>query len=137
MQNVTASRDGSALASIPVISVEPASGLATLDEYDSAIAALDAALRDAEAARRRLDRARREMDILEARHIVNGVTGRNDAERKARLLLALLDDDEYRDADERAREATEDQRVGERRVTVAKERCRLMRAALAVTVTAD
>jgi hypothetical protein len=115
-----------------VIPTEPRPGIADLDEYDSAIAALDLALRDADAARRDLEAARRELELIEARHVAAGIDGRNEAERKARLLLALLDDPAYRNADDRARDACEAQRDAERRVRVLMERCRLLRAAVAL-----
>ena len=118
--------------SIPVIPVEPLPGLALLDEYDNVIAALDLALRDADAARRTLDHARRRMDVAEARIIAAGVEGKNEAERKARLLLALLEDRPHRDADQQAQDAAEEQRQAERQVRVVTERCRLLRASLAL-----
>ena len=118
--------------SIPVIPVEPTPGLSLLDEYDSAIAALDLALRDADAARRTLDQARRQMEVAEARIIAAGVEGKNESERKARLLLALLEDRVYRDADQQAQDAAEEQRQAERQVRILTERCRLLRASLAL-----
>ena len=115
-----------------VPSIERPDPRAELDAYDDMIAALDHAYRDADAARREIDAARRDMDIAEARIIVAGVEGKNEAERKARLLLALLDDAAYRDADQRAQDAAEALRHAERQVRILTERCRLLRAALAL-----
>ena len=106
-----------------------------LDVYDDTIDALDAAYRDADAARRELDAARRSMDVAEARIVVAGIEGKNEAERRARLLLALLDDAAYRHADWRAQEAAEGQRNAERQVRIVTERCRLLRASLALAAT--
>ena len=105
---------------------------ADLDVYGDTIAALDRAYRDADAARRQLDAARQEMDIAEARRLLAGVEGKNEAERKAHLLLALLDDADYRDADQRVQDATDALRHAERQVRILTERCRLLRAALAL-----
>lgn len=104
-----------------------------LNAYDDAISALDQAQREVDLARRDLDRARRAMEAREASLIVAGLPGKNEAERKAYLLLALLDDGEYRDADCRAQEAAEAMRDAERQVRVLTERCRLLRAALALS----
>lgn len=115
---------------------EPTIGIADLDLYDDTIAALDLALRDADLARRTLDAARRTMDTIEARHTVAGLPGKNEAERKAYLLLALLDDIAYRDADGLARDAADQQRASERQVRVLTERCRLLRASLGLRASA-
>ena len=108
-----------------------------LDVYEDTIAALELAYRDADAARRELDAARRDMEVAEARRIIQGVEGKNEAERKASLLLALLQDGRYRDADERAQAAAEELRQAERSVRVLTERCRLLRAALALQAGAE
>ena len=113
--------------------IEHAGPHADLILYNDTITALELAYRDADAARRELERARRDMDVAEARLLVAGVDGKNEAERKAHLLLALLQDSAYRDADERAQEAGEDLHQAERQVRVLMERCRLQRAALALT----
>ena len=113
-------------------SIERSDPRAELDLYDDMIAALDCAYRDADAARRELDAARRDMDVAEARRLLAGVDGKNEAERKAYLLLALLDDAAYRDADQRAQDAAEVLRHAERQVRILTERCRLLRAALAL-----
>lgn len=107
---------------------EPTIGLADLDLYDDTIAALDLVLRDA-------DLARRTLDTIEARHAVAGLPGKNEGERTVFLLLALLDDPQYRDADDLARDAADQQRASQREVRVFTERCRLLRAALGVHAT--
>ena len=96
------------------------------------ISALDTSLVSADTARRDLDRAGREMDVAEARLTAADIEGKNEAERQARRLLALLDHGDYRDADQRAQDAAEGLRQAERQVRVLTERCRLLRAALAL-----
>ena len=73
------------------------------------------------------------MNIAEARRLLAGVEGKNEAERKAHLWPALLDDADYGDADQRAQDAAEALRHAERQVRILTERCRLLRAALALT----
>ena len=101
-------------------------------DYDRCIDQLDQALVAACGAREELDTAKQDMAIAEARRIIAGVEGRNETERKATLLLALLQDGHYRDAEERARAAAEDLRQAERLVQVHRERCRWYRTALAL-----
>ena len=69
---------------------------AELDDWDSAIAALDAALADAAAARRDLADADREADLLEARALLS-ITGSNESMRKAALAVALIESITYQD----------------------------------------
>lgn len=103
-----------------------------LSVYDDTILALDRALADADAARRRLDAARRTMDHREASLIAAGLPGKNEAERKAHLILACLNDDAFRAADFDAQDAAEELRHAECDVKVLTERTRLLRAALAL-----
>ena len=120
------------ITNLPTQPVEHTPVLVTLIDYDRAVDALDRALAAAAAARRQLDQAKQEMDIAEARRIIAGVDGKNETERKAVLLLALLQDGHYRDAEQRACEAAEDLRQAERLVQVQRERCRWYRTALAL-----
>ena len=64
-------------------SIERSDPRAELDLYDDMIAALDCAYRDADAARRELDAARRDMDVAEARRLLAGGDGKNEAYGKA------------------------------------------------------
>lgn len=117
----------------PTIPTETDPRGAMLDDYDSAIGALELALRDADAARRERESAQRAMDVAEARTTAAGLEGKNELERKAFLLLALLDNRDYRAAEEQARDAADAQRDAERTVRILQERCRLLRAALGLT----
>jgi hypothetical protein len=119
------------ITSIPTI--ERADIASDLDSWDDTIAALDLALRDADMARRDLEIARREMELIEARRVVAGVEGRNEGERKAHLILALVADPDYRLAELHARDAADDQRNAERQVRVLMETCRLLRASIELT----
>lgn len=74
----------------------------------------------------------KKMECIEARLTLAGLPGKNEAERKAALLLALLDDAAYRNADALATDAADQQRAAERDVRVLTERCRLLRASLAL-----
>lgn len=111
------------------------SALADLDAWDSAIADLDAALGDATTERR----------VIEFQTAVNlpereaelflSAGGANAEERKARLVLAKSTDDRYQDGHSDLLQARCALLDAERRATMAKERCRLLRAALALAVT--
>jgi ParB-like chromosome segregation protein Spo0J len=114
---------------LPVVAALADRTGALLDEWDTAIAELDAALRDAADARRALSDAEDAIAMLEAEAALT-VEGRNDTERKARLLLTLCDHPDYR-AHAVQRDTAHDRvREAERRVVVTKERCRLLRAAV-------
>ena len=104
---------------------------AELDAWDACIAELDRALRDAAEARLDLDALAVTLDRLEAGHALS-IEGGNAESRKARLTLAMADDGRY----ERARLAQQDARRclldAERRAELARQRCRLLRAALSI-----
>ena len=106
---------------------------ALLDELDSLIAELDAALGDHNAGRTVVADAELELSIIEA-SLTLTTEGRNEAERKARLVLALREDGGYQALAAAAREARATIHQAERRLTVVKERCRLVRAALAAAL---
>ena len=104
---------------------------ADLDTWDDAIAMLNDALVDAAAARLRLDQLHRQMESIEA-SIALTIEGKNESERRARLVIALTDDHHHIETVtgidvQRARLLD-----AERRMQVAKERCRLLRASLAL-----
>lgn len=111
--------------------VQPVCGVADLDRWEATIDQLDAALRDTATARATLDRLAVQMDRAEARHLL-AVEGRNEAERKARLTLTLADDPAYERLREEREEARDHLALADRAVQVLRERCRLLRAALAI-----
>ncbi len=104
---------------------------AELDDWGSAIAALDAALTDAASARRDLADAEREADLLEARALLS-ITGSNESMRKAALAVALSESIPYQDITAEVRGLRERLADAERRAAILRERCRLHRAAVAV-----
>ena len=107
-----------------------------LQAWSDTIAALDGALREAAAARLRIESLHRQLECIEASTLL-GIEGANAETRKARLTLALADDTRHRvtvgaiDA-ERVRLVD-----AERRITTAKERCRLLRASCALRADGD
>ena len=106
---------------------------AELDDWDSAITALDAALADAASARRELADAEREADLLEARALLS-ISGANAETRKAALAVQLAESPAYQCLLSEARAARERLADAERCVVILKERCRLHRSAVAVAL---
>lgn len=104
---------------------------ADLAAYDAAITALDAAYADAARARADAEAAALSMERIEASHVL-AIDGGNAETRRARLTLALADDGRHRDAHRRHQEARGRLADAERRLQVGRERCRLLRAALAL-----
>ena len=102
-----------------------------LDKLDAFIDELDAAHADASAARLVVSDAEAEMAIIEA-SLTLDIEGKNETERKARLVLALRDDGGYQELARTARHARATLLDAERRVAVVKQRIGLMRAALAL-----
>ena len=102
-----------------------------LDAWTEQIAALDAALTDAATARVTIDAETVTLERLEA-GIMLGIEGGNAETRKARLTLALADDARHEAARLRLCAARVRLVDAERQVQVARERCRLLRAALAL-----
>jgi hypothetical protein len=98
-----------------------------LDEWHRAIDELDIALADAGAARAAIDAATLKLERIEAREMLT-IEGGNAETRKARLTLALADHPEYQQQVEALRMARERQFDADRRATVQRERCRLLRA---------
>ena len=105
---------------------------AELDAWDECIAELDCALRDAAAARLDLDSLALQLERLEASHALD-LEGKNAEERKARLVLVLADDPRHQRAKLAYHNARRCLLDAERRATLAKERCRLLRAALSLS----
>ena len=102
-----------------------------LVEYAAQIDALDQALADESAQRSIIEIATQSMAYEETRHTLL-VEGKNEAERKAHLHLALEQDDIYLRRREEAASAKVLLRYAERRAQVAREACRFYRAALAL-----
>ena len=110
--------------------------LEDLDQWDDAIAQLDIAIVDAARARDRLADTAEAMAVAEAQ-ISLTIEGKNEVERKARLVLALDASEGYR--------ALVEQRSGdrlaladaERRIEVTRQRCRLLREAVRLGVCTD
>ena len=105
--------------------------LADLDAYDTAISELDTALTDAARERGVIQEMGTEMALIEA-HVSLSVEGKNEAERKARLTVHLARDKRYQDELGAARMWRTMKAESEHRAAVARERCRLIRAALAL-----
>ena len=112
--------------------IEAADRRADLDAWEDCIAAMDAALRDVAGARREIDELSTLLEQIEASKVLT-VEGRNAEERKARLTLELADDARYCGVLADLRAARERLADADRRVLVSRERCRLLRAALAVS----
>ena len=102
---------------------------ALLDELDTLIAELDAALAEQNTARLVVADAEMEMSLREASATLT-IDGRNEAERKARLTLALRSDPAYQQLAQTARHARAGLLDAERRLTVIRQRIALVRAAL-------
>lgn len=102
---------------------------AELEAWQTAIADLDTALADLTGARAEIEALSGMLDRLEASKVLT-VEGPNAEARKARLTLELADDVRYQAALADLRRARERLADADRRVAVAKERCRLLRAAL-------
>ena len=104
--------------------------LGELDCWDSSILDLNLAIADAAVARDRLAEATRQMDIEEARETL-GATGPNAEARRAAVLLTLHERvPAYQSLVKQAREQRLKLADAERRVTISKERCRLLREAV-------
>ena len=104
---------------------------ALLEEWAAEIAALDAALTDVAAARADIDTETTTLERVEASAVLS-IEGGNAETRKARLTLLLADDARYQAHDQALRTARLRLLDAERRVSVSKERCRRVRASLAL-----
>lgn len=102
-----------------------------LGAWQYAIDSLDVALSDLGAARSAIDQEQQLLDRIEASHVL-GIEGGNAESRKARLTLELADDERYQSHHAALKAARERLSDADRRVAISKERCRLMRATLAL-----
>ena len=114
-------------SSIPTI--EPADVRGDLDAWDDTIIALDCAMREAAAARRDIEEQTAILERIEASKVLE-IAAPNEAARRARLTLELADDARYRVHLDTVRVARSHLADAEARIAVARERCRLYRAAL-------
>jgi hypothetical protein len=105
---------------------------AELQAWEAAIIDLDRALVDTTAARAQIEAESAFLDRIEAGKVLS-IEGPNAEARKARLTLELADDARYQAGLDSLRQARERLADADRRVAVARERCRLLRAALMVT----
>ncbi|MGH2588834.1 MAG: hypothetical protein ACRDJE_28250, partial [Dehalococcoidia bacterium] len=97
---------------------------AELDAWQAAIVDLDQALADLTAARIVIDAQSNVLDRVEASKVLS-IEGPNAEARKARLTLELADDARYQAHLDGLRHARERLADADRRVAVARERCRL------------
>jgi hypothetical protein len=104
---------------------------AELQAWEAAIVDLDRALVDITAARAQIDAESTLLERIEAGKVLS-IEGPNAEARKARLTLELVDDRRYQAGIDSLRQARERLADADRRVAVARERCRLLRAALSV-----
>lgn len=123
--------NGLQLAGLVFMPQQQPDGRAELHAWEAAITDLDQALADLAGARAMIDAESTLLDRLEASKVLS-IEGPNAEARKARLTLELADDARYQSHLASLRQARERLADADRRVAVAKERCRLLRAALAV-----
>ncbi len=123
--------NGLQLAGLVFMPPQQADARAELQTWEAAITDLDVALADLAGARAMIDAESGMLDRLEASKVLS-IEGPNAEARKARLTLELADDARYQAHLASLRQARERLADADRRVAVAKERCRLLRAALAV-----
>lgn len=123
--------NGLQLAGLVFMPQQQPDARAELHAWDEAIRDLDQALADLAGARALIDAQSTLLDRLEASKVLS-IEGPNAEARKARLTLELADDARYQSHLTGLRQARERLADADRRVAVAKERCRLLRAALAV-----
>jgi hypothetical protein len=114
-----------------ISSIEAQDPCADLDAWDDAIAALNTALVDTATARAVIEAGLLTMDRIEAGYVLT-IDGGNAETRKARLTLALADDACHEAARGQVATARQALADADRRVLVTRERCRLLRAALAL-----
>src|SRR5215213_10965667 len=104
---------------------------AELDAWSTAIADLDVAMADLAGSRTEIEALSNLLDRIEAGKVLS-IEGPNAEARKARLTLELADDSRYQAHLDSIRQARERLADADRRVAVARERCRLLRAALTI-----
>lgn len=118
----------------PVIEVSDRA--ADLDAWDDCISAMDGALRDLAGARCQIDELSTLLERMEASAVLR-IEGPNAEARKARLTLELADDARYCGLLADLRAARERLADADRRVLVARERCRLLRTSITLTHDAE
>jgi hypothetical protein len=104
---------------------------AELEAWEDAITALDQGLSDIAAARSVIEAETMALDQIEASTLLT-IEGNNAETRKAKLTLALAEEPQYQARIAGQRAARERLADADRRVAVAKERCRLLRASLSM-----
>jgi hypothetical protein len=114
-----------------VLLVPQSDTAAELEAWQDAITALDQGLADVMAARAAIDAETLALEQIEASTMLT-IEGANAETRKAKLTLALANDPRYQARLGGLRAARERLGDADRRVAVAKERCRLLRASLAL-----
>ncbi len=114
---------------LPTITIAADRAGALLNELDDLITLIDGVMQEQPAARAALADAEVEQAIIEAEHALS-VEGKNETERRARLTLALRDDEVFQTHCAAARSARAALHDCERRLTIAKLRVTLVRAAL-------
>ena len=102
---------------------------ADLDAWEDAISDLDAALADAARIRASIDTLTLCLERAEAMAVLR-TEGPNAEARRARLTLELADDAQYSRTLAERSQCRLDLAHAERHATIARERCRLLRAAL-------
>ncbi|MGE0545287.1 MAG: hypothetical protein AB7R89_34440 [Dehalococcoidia bacterium] len=123
--------NGLQLAGLVFMPSQQMDARAELQAWEVAITDLDQALADLAGARAMIDAESNLLDRLEASRVLS-IEGPNAEARKARLTLELADDARYQTHLSALRQARERLADADRRVAVARERCRLLRAALTV-----
>lgn len=124
---MTPANNGMALTG--VLYLQPPTAHHNIEAWEEAIAVLDAAIADMSRARAEIDSEGDTLDRIEASTVLT-IEGSNAEIRKARLTLALADDARYQAHLQLQRAARERLADAERRMVVARERCRLLRAAM-------
>lgn len=102
-----------------------------MQEWRNAISRLEVALADYNQHKDFLLNATEELELLEAR-VVLTTEGRNEGERRSKVVLALNDSPEYQRAFERRQADQGAIWDAERRIEIAKQQCRLAATTLAL-----
>jgi len=111
--------------------VQQTDARAELEAWREAIGALDVALADLAGARASIEAESQMLERIEASKVLT-IEGANAETRKAKLTLELADDARYELTAKALRAARARLADADRRVTIERERCRLLRAALTV-----
>ncbi len=114
-----------------VATIEQVDPALDLERWEEQITALDRSMREAAAARRDLDEQTAILERIEASKVLE-IAGPNEAARRARLTLELADDARYLATVRAIDEQRMRLMMAERRAELLRERCKLLRAALAL-----